>query len=71
MAKRKKRHPAPPERVRLVSAWLLRVLVLGVCAIVAAAYAVVRYYTHPREPMWVTVPAPTELPAPELLEDSD
>jgi len=70
MGKRKK-PPARPERIRLVSPWLLRVVVLAVCGIGGAAYALVRHYTQPRAPMWVAIPAATELPAPDLVVDTD
>ncbi len=71
MAKRKKHVAAAPERVRLMTPWFLRVLVLGAFAVCAAAYAIIRHYTEPRAPMWVTVPSATEIVAPELIEDTD
>ncbi len=70
MAKRKK-PPARPERVRLISPWLVRVIVLAICGVAAATYALARHYTHPRAPMWVPIPPPTELPAPDLIPDTD
>ncbi len=70
MAKRKK-PPARAERVQLISPWLARVVVLAICGIGAAAYALVRHYTQPRAPMWVAIPPPTEIPAPDLVTDTD
>ena len=73
--KRKKSPPPAPVRVRLISPWLVRVILLGVFGIVAAIYALVRHYTEPRAPMWVTIPptysSPTEIPAPDLIDDND
>ena len=69
--KHKRKPPAPPVRVRLVTPWLVRVILLSVCGIGTAAYALVRHYTTPRAPMWVTVPSATEIPAPDLVDDSD
>lgn len=71
MAKRKKTRPQAPERVRLMTPWFFRVLVLGACAVGAAIYALVRFYTQPRAPMWVPIPSATEIPAPELVSGDD
>lgn len=45
--------------------------VLGSVAVIASVYAVVRYYTVPRPPMLVPVPAATEIPVPEVFLEPD
>jgi len=49
---------------------VLRTFMLAAVAVVASTYALVRYYTHPRPPMVITVPAPSsssdEIAVPEL-----
>jgi hypothetical protein len=67
MAKAKRRPPAIAVRVRLATLASSRGLVLAIVAIAASVYAIVRHRTHPFEPMMVPRPAPTELPAPELI----
>jgi len=42
-----------PVRVTLPATFLLRVVVLAVASVVSAAWALHRYYTHPRVPMTV------------------
>jgi hypothetical protein len=44
-----------PVRVTLPATFLLRVVVLAVASVVSAAWALHRYYTHPRVPMTVAV----------------
>ena len=68
LAKKKRKGPPPkPERPRIPTALLLRMFVLGSVAVVAAVWAIHRYYTVPRRPMRVPVESPTEMPAPELV----
>lgn len=62
-----------PASTSIPFAMLFRMFVIGAVAVVASAYAIYRYYTVPRPPMFVPVtpspsaaPAATELPAPEL-----
>lgn len=48
----------PPRRkspipLRVVTGPMLRALLLGALAVAASLWAVVRYYTHPRQPMLV------------------
>lgn len=58
----------PPRRWRMPVALLLRMFLLGSVSILAAGYAIYRYYTVPRAPMLVPAPPPTEIPAPDLDE---
>ncbi len=60
---------------------LFRVFALAIVSVIAAGYALTRYYTHPHQPMLVPVPSASqpeetwilpdggEIPAPELLPD--
>ena len=70
-AKRRAGPPPRPARVRVPVSVLVRMFVIGVVAVAAAAYGVYRYYFVPRPPMRVPAAAPeppaTEIPAPELL----
>jgi len=43
---------------------VLRTFVLAAVAVVASTYALVRYYTHPRPPMLVPAPPPSESSSP-------
>lgn len=56
----------PVERPKVPAALFFRMFVVGSLAVVAAAYAIYRYYFVPRAPMLVPAPPATELPAPEL-----
>lgn len=68
LAKKKRKGPPPkPEQPRIPTALLFRMFVLGSVAVVAAVWALYRYYTVPRRPMLVPVESPTEMPAPELV----
>jgi hypothetical protein len=69
MAKPKKKPPGPPTRVSVLTFSVARMLVIAACGIAGAAYAIVRYYTHPPAPMLVPAPSATEVPV--EIEDRD
>ena len=66
---------------RAVPFAVFRVFVLAAVSVTAAGYALVRFYTHPHQPMLVPAPSASqpdeswilpdggEIPAPELLPD--
>ena len=74
MARKKKPATGSPRPRSWTSAIgaLLRAFALAAFAVAGATWALVRYYTHPRPPMVVAVPAldadapDGEIPAPEL-----
>jgi hypothetical protein len=59
----------PPRAVRVPVLVIVRILFLASFSILGCIWALWRYYTHPRSPMFVPTPAattsPTEIPAPE------
>ena len=69
--KKAKSRPAPlaQPREKMPTVTFLRVFVLGSVSIVAAIYAIYRHYWIPRPSMIAPVPAATELPVPEIVND--
>lgn len=72
--KKKRSLPPRPKPTRPPVGLLLRTLLLASIGVIAASYAIWRYYTMPRPPIVLPRPPPAEtsdsgeIPAPELVE---
>jgi hypothetical protein len=60
-----KGRPPRPAAIPRTPPW--RLFVLAAASVAIALWAVVRHYGHPRRPMVVPAPAPTEIPAPNVI----
>lgn len=54
--------PRPPERIDVPFGTLIRMFVFGALAVVAASYAMYRYYFVPRAPVGDAGGSPSEIP---------